>query len=101
MTSITNHAAITPFEQHLEARYGKKGTPLRDEFDAESRAFRIAELLKEERRLAQLSQEELARKTGTQKSLIARLERGRIELSTAMLNILFQTGFGKPFPEAG
>jgi hypothetical protein len=48
-----------------------------------------------------LSQEELARKTGTRKSLIARLERGNIELSTAMLNVLFEAGFGKRFAEVG
>jgi transcriptional regulator with XRE-family HTH domain len=42
-----------------------------------------------------MTQEDLAQKTGTKKSLIARLERGKIELSNAMLQILFETGFGK------
>ena len=101
MINATNHMVVTTFEQHLKAKYGQRGTPERELFEAESRAFRIAEMLKEERRLAHLSQEELAQKTGTQKSLIARLERGRIELSTAMLNILFETGFGKQFREIG
>ena len=57
----------------------------------------IAEMLKEERRLAKLTQQELAQKTGTKKGLIARLERGKIDLSTAMLNVLFEAGFGKEF----
>jgi HTH-type transcriptional regulator / antitoxin HipB len=85
----------TPIEEHYEKHYGKKGTPTREAFEAEARAFMIAEILKEERRLAKLTQEELAQKTGTQKSLIARLERGKIELSNAMLSILFESGFGK------
>lgn len=99
MVSVANHPNTSTFEQYLETKYGQKGTSSRDEYEAESRAFRIAEMLKEERRLAQLSQEELARKTGTSKSLIVRLERGNIELSTAMLNVLFEAGFGKQFAE--
>lgn len=85
----------TPIEEHFEHYYGKRGTPEREAFEAEARAFMIAELLKEERRLANMTQEDLAQKTGTKKSLIARLERGKIELSNAMLQILFETGFGK------
>jgi ribosome-binding protein aMBF1 (putative translation factor) len=89
---------LTDIEQHFTKHYGAKGTPERDYFEAEARAFMIAELLKEERHLAKLTQEELAQKTGTHKSLIARLERGKIELSAAMLNVLFEAGFGKSFP---
>lgn len=85
----------TPIEEHFEQYYGKRGTPERETFEAEARAFMIAEMLKEERRLANMTQEDLAQKTGTKKSLIARLERGKIELSNAMLQILFETGFGK------
>ncbi len=101
MVSVANHPHTTTFEEYLESKYGQKGTVVRDEYEAESRAFRISEMLKEERRLAKLSQEELAQKTGTRKSLIARLERGNIELSTAMLNVLFEAGFGKRFAEVG
>lgn len=95
--AVVNHPFITTFEQHLEERYGRRGTPARDQYETEARAFMIAEMLKEERRLAKLTQEELAQKTGTKKSLIARLERGQIELSAAMLNVLFEAGFGKGF----
>jgi HTH-type transcriptional regulator / antitoxin HipB len=91
--------STTNIEELFTQKYGPKGSPERNQFEQEARAFMIAEMLKEERRLAKLSQEELARKTGTRKSLIARLERGNIELSTAMLNILFEAGFGKRFAE--
>jgi len=100
-TVVVNHPFVTTFEQHLEEKYGKRGTPTRDEYESGAHAFMIAEMLKEERRLAKLTQEELAQKTGTKKSLIARFERGQIELSTAMLNVLFETGFGKQFQEIG
>jgi ribosome-binding protein aMBF1 (putative translation factor) len=97
MKNIEDAPFITTFEQHLDKHYGKRGTPEREQYEAESRAFRISEMLKEERRLAKLTQEQLAKKTGTHKSLIARLERGKIELSTGMLNVLYETGFGKSF----
>ena len=93
--------SVDNVDELFTEQYGPKGSPTRVQFEQEARAFMIAEMLKEERRLAHLSQEELAQKTGTQKSLIARLERGRIELSTAMLNVLFETGFGKQFREVG
>lgn len=85
----------TLVEELFEEHYGKRGTPEREAFEAKAQAFMIAEMLKEERRLANMTQEDLAQKTGTKKSLIARLERGKIELSNAMLQILFETGFGK------
>jgi ribosome-binding protein aMBF1 (putative translation factor) len=94
---MNNTNNLTPIESIFEKKYGKIGTPERDKFEEEAKAFRISEILKEERHLAKLTQQELATKTGTHKSLIARLERGKVELSNAMLNILFETGFGKPF----
>ena len=91
-----NRPNLTPIEVHFEERYGKRGTPEREAFEVRARAFAVAELMKEERRLAKLTQEQLAQKTGTKKSLIARLERGKNELSNGMINLLFETGFGKP-----
>ena len=75
---------ITTFEEHLEKQYGKKGTPTREQFEAEAMAFRLGELLKEARMEAKLTQSELAEKTGTKKSYISRIESGKseIQLST-------------------
>ena len=39
---------ITTFEEHLDKQYGKKGDELRDKFEANSIAFRLGEMLKEE-----------------------------------------------------
>ena len=57
----------TKFEDILKDKYGKKGTPAREKYDAESLAFRLGVMLKEARQEAKITQEELAIKTGTKK----------------------------------
>ena len=50
---------ITTFEEHLKKRYGKMGTPKRDEFERNSKSFIIGEMVKEARLDADLTQDEL------------------------------------------
>ena len=86
---------ITTFEEHLVKRYGKKGTPVRDQFESEAMAFRLGELLKEARKEAKLTQEELAQKTGTKKSYISRIESGRSEIQLSTFYRILKQGLGK------
>ena len=67
---------LTSLEELIETKYGKKGTPERDQFDADSLAFRLGIMLKEARKEANLTQDQLAQRTGTKKSYISRIERG-------------------------
>lgn len=60
---------VKTFDQLLDEKYGKKGNTYRDQFDADSHAFRLGVMLKEARIEANLTQEELAEKTGTKKKL--------------------------------
>ena len=57
--------------------------------------FVISEMLKEARREAKITQEELAAKTGTKKSYISRIENGKgnIQLSTVIR--IFEIGLNK------
>ena len=55
------------FDELLDAEYGERGTEDRETFEAEAEAFCLAECLKEHRRLAGLTQEQLAAKIGTKK----------------------------------
>jgi ribosome-binding protein aMBF1 (putative translation factor) len=86
---------ITTFEQHLEKEYGKKGTPVREKFEAEAMAFRLGELLKEARKEAHLTQEELAQKSGTKKSYISRIESGKSEIQLSTFYRILKIGLGK------
>ncbi len=86
---------ITTFEEHLDNRYGKIGSERRTEFEIKAKAFAIGEILREARKDAHMTQEELARKTGTRKSFISRIENGRSDIQLSTLYRLVEIGFGK------
>lgn len=86
---------ITDFEDILVGTYGKKGTDKRDKYDAASLAFRLGAMLKEARKEANLTQEELAKRTGTKKSYISRIERGLSDIQISTYYKLIELGLGK------
>src|SRR2546430_718621 len=86
---------ITTFDQHLESRYGKIGSKKRTEFEIKAKAFAIGEVIKEERRLCSMTQEQLAEKTGTKKSFISRIENGHSDIQLSTLYRLLELGLGR------
>ena len=85
----------TNFEDILKNKYGKKGTPERDKYEANSLAFRLGVMLKEALQEARITQEELAMKTGTKKSYISRIERGKSDIQVSTYHKLIEIGLGK------
>ena len=88
-------ADIKTFSQHLEKRYGKTGTEKRTEFEIKAKSFAIGELIKEERKQANLTQEELAKKIGAKKSYISRIENGKTDIQLSTLYRLIELGLGR------
>ena len=86
---------LTTFDEHLDNRYGKIGTSKRTEFEIKAKAFAIGEVIKEERRLASMTQEQLAEKTGTKKSFISRIENGHSDIQLSTLYKLLEYGLGR------
>ena len=86
---------ITTFDEHLDRRHGKIGTKKRTEFEIKAKAFAIGELLREARKEAHMTQEQLAHKTGTRKSFISRIENGHSDIQLSTLYRLVEIGFGK------
>ena len=84
----------TSFDELLDAEYGPVGNSERMKFEAEAEAFCLAETLKEQRRLAGLTQQELADKIGTKKSYISKLENGHADVQLSTLFRIF-SGLGK------
>jgi DNA-binding XRE family transcriptional regulator len=86
---------ITTFDEHLDKRYGKIGTAGRTEFEIKAKAFAIGEILRDARKEAKMTQEQLAIKTGTRKSFISRIENGHSDIQLSTLYRLVEIGFGK------
>ncbi|TRZ52405.1 XRE family transcriptional regulator [bacterium] len=86
---------ITTFDEHLDQRYGKIGTEKRTEFEIKAKAYSIGEILRDARKEAHMTQEELAQKTGTRKSFISRIENGHSDIQLSTLYRLVEIGFGK------
>jgi HTH-type transcriptional regulator/antitoxin HipB len=83
------------FDELLDIEYGKIGTELRDQFEENAQYFIISELLKEARREANMTQEELANKIGTKKSYISRIENGKCDIQLSTLYRIFEFGLGR------
>lgn len=83
------------FDELLEIKYGKIGTEKRDEFEKKAQYYVISEMLKEARREANMTQEQLAEKVGTKKSYISRLENGKCDIQLSTLYRIFEFGLGK------
>jgi len=83
------------FEELLDQKYGELGTRERNAFEEKALLFAISEMLKEARKEAGLTQEQLADKLGTKKSYISRLENGKCDIQLSTLYRLFEEGLGK------
>jgi DNA-binding XRE family transcriptional regulator len=83
------------FDELLDIKYGKIGTRRRDDFEEQSQYFVISEMLKEARKEAKMTQEQLADKIGTKKSYISRLENGKCDINLSTLYRVFESGLGR------
>jgi len=92
---MTDYKGIKTFDELIEREHGKIGTESRNEYEERSQMFIVSEMLKEARKEANLTQEQLAKKTGTKKSYISRIEnaRGNIQLSTLIR--IFEKGLNR------
>ena len=92
---MKDYKNIKTFDGLIELEHGKIGTESRNKYEEGAQMFIVSEMLKEARKEAKLTQEELAEKAGTKKSYISKLEnaKGNIQLSTLIR--IFEQGLGK------
>ena len=83
------------FDELLDIKYGKIGIEKRDDFEERAQYYVISEMLKEARKEAKMTQEQLAEKVGTKKSYISRLENGKCDIQLSTLYRIFEFGLGK------
>ena len=65
-------------DELLNIEFGEVGTPSREVFDKETEAFCLTQTLKEERKRAGLTQQELAEKIGTKKITFPELKMAKL-----------------------
>ena len=80
-------AKLSTANEMQNEKYGKTGTPVRDAFEARAKAWYYAEVLKEARKVAGMTQQNLADRIGKKREYIASLEKGEtdMQLSTFIL----------------
>ena len=75
----TNNHQIVDYDVVLDVKFGKEGTPERAKAEDDAYAFYTSQILLDARKEAKMTQSELAKKVGTNKSYISKIENGLIE----------------------
>jgi DNA-binding XRE family transcriptional regulator len=83
------------FDELLDIKYGEIGTKRRDDFEVRAQYYVISETLREARKEAKMTQEQLAEKIGTKTSYISRLENGQCDIHLSTLYRIFEFGLGR------
>jgi HTH-type transcriptional regulator/antitoxin HipB len=85
---------ITSFDQLLDAKYGKRGSVAREEWEMEFEAFKLGIIIEEARKKRKLTQQQLAERCGTNKGYISRIENDASDIRLSTLHRIIQQGLG-------
>jgi len=80
--------------EHFNLKYGLKGEESRIKFEQKAENYFIAELLKEKRKEAKMTQEELANKLNVKRTYISKIERAVGDIRIATLRKIVEQGLG-------
>lgn len=83
---------ILSLEDFKTKHYGERGNARREEFEAGYENFKIGALIQQARHDKGMTQEELARKVGTTKSYISKIENNIIEVRLSTLQKIIKVG---------
>ncbi len=75
----TNNHRISDYDAVLDAKFGAKGTASRAEAEEKAYSFYTGQIIEDARKKAKISQAELARRIGSDRSYISRVENGLTE----------------------
>jgi HTH-type transcriptional regulator / antitoxin HipB len=85
---------LTSFVDHLDKKYGKRGSTKREAYEQEFETFKLGVLIQEMREKQNLTQEQLAVKCGTTKSYISRIENNASDIRLSTLMRIIKEGLG-------
>ena len=85
---------LKSLDRFIDEKIGKKGTDRRERFEAEYDAFKLGVLIQKAREEKGLTQEQLAKLAGTNKSYISKLERNLKDIRFSTLQRIINEGLG-------
>jgi HTH-type transcriptional regulator/antitoxin HipB len=85
---------IKTLTELIDQKYGKRGNKKREQWEQGFEAFKLGVLLEEARLKLGMTQEELAKKSGTNKSYISRIENDASDIRLSTLMRIIQDGLG-------
>jgi DNA-binding XRE family transcriptional regulator len=90
----TKNKYLTSFADHLDQQYGVRGTTEREKFEEGFEAFKLGVMIQELRKETGMTQEQLAKKCGTTKTYISRIENDASDIRLSTLMRIVREGFG-------
>jgi HTH-type transcriptional regulator / antitoxin HipB len=90
----TRKNKLVDLETFIDKEYGKRGTKQRDKFEEGYEAFKLGVMLQELRKQKKMTQEQLAKKCGTTKNYISRIENDASDIRLSTLMRIVREGFG-------
>lgn len=78
----------------FDQKYGVKGTKIREAFEENAQAYMIAELVRESRHKANLTQEQLAERLHVKRTYISKIERASSDVRVSTLKRIIEAGLG-------
>jgi len=80
--------------EHFDVKYGKVGSDSRTNFEQNAEVYLIAELVKEKRKEANLTQQELADRLNVKRTYISKIERAVGDIRISTLRKIVEVGLG-------
>ncbi len=85
---------IVDFNEHILREYGPRGTKEREAFEEGFEAFKLGIMLQQLRKTKGMTQEQLAKKCGTTKNYISRIENNASDIRLSTLMRIIRDGLG-------
>jgi HTH-type transcriptional regulator/antitoxin HipB len=85
---------VRTLDEFAEEKFGKVGTPERDEVERGYEEFKMGVLIQEARRKKGLTQQQLAERSGTNKAYISRVENDIKDVCLSTLRKIVEIGLG-------
>jgi HTH-type transcriptional regulator / antitoxin HipB len=85
---------LKSLDRFIDEQYGEKGTAKRDKFEKGYEAFKLGFLIQQARLEKGMTQEQLAKKCGTNKGYISKIENNIKEVRISTLQKIVELGLG-------